>query len=95
MEKKIIYGVFAIKVELPEKTERKEEITRFAKSMKMLSEEKQRQGFFIRAYNNLEDAVEDCYHSNGCLFERIINRPDGVANGIVATYYFPRTIEVE
>ena len=95
MKQKIIYGVFAVQVELPKLSNSKQEIKNLAESMKQLGEENQRKaGHFVRAYERLESAVEDCYHANGWLLTRTNEGPDNVTNGSYATYYFPRVIEV-
>ena len=96
MEKKIIYGVFAINVELPEKSNIKEEVRRIAESMKALSEVEQcNKSRFVRAYSKLEDAVEECYNANGALLSSIIESPEGVLNSKTTSYFFPRKIVVD
>ena len=94
MEKQVIYGVFAIDVELQKVTDRKKELKDLAVKMASLSYTMQQRGRFVRAYKRLEDAVTECYEANGSLIERILDVPDGVTNGNMMTYLYPKTIEV-
>ena len=91
MEKKVVYGVFAIDVELPKETDARQEINDIADSMKDLNQD---EGRFVRAYSNLSDAVADCYDANGWLLTRTIEVPEGVSNGKSHAYYYPKAIEV-
>lgn len=94
MKLDVIYGVFAIDVELPKVTDRKKELKDLAVKMTSLSYTMQQRGRFVRAYKRLEDAVTECYEANGSLIERILDVPEGVTNGNVITYFYPKTIEV-
>lgn len=91
MERQVIYGVFAIDVELPEKTDVRQEIKDIAYSMKDFNPD---EGRFVRAYAKLSDAVADCYDENGWLLNRIMESPDGAINGKSHAYYYPKAIEV-
>lgn len=91
MERQVIYGVFAIDVEKPKKTDVRQEIEDIAESMKGLNQDK---GRFIRAYSKLSDAVADCYDANGWLLTRTIETPEGVVSGKSHAYYYPKAIEV-
>jgi len=96
MEKKIVYGVFAIEVKAPEKSNGKQEVMDVADSMRELSELKQAaEGRFVRAYEKLSNAVEKCYEANGQMLKNTIDCPDGITDkGRCHTYYFPRIIEI-
>lgn len=94
MDKKVIYGVFAMYVELPEKSDMKQELKDVAESMKAMNREKQKQGRFVRAYARLEDAVAECMDANGWMITRKVDGPDGVANEDYTTYYYPMEIEI-
>lgn len=94
MEKEIIYGVFAMEIELPKVTDRKKELADIADTMTSMSKEMQKKGRFVRAYKNLEDAVAECYDANGWRISKILDVPEGVQNGLVQTIYYPMVIEV-
>ena len=91
MEKQIIYGVFAVDIELPKKSDKIAEIKAVAEAMIKIGEAK---GRFVRAYKRLEDAVSECYDANGWLLTHKIEKPDGVANAGCTHFYFPKVIEV-
>ena len=91
METKVIYGVFAISVGLPEMSDKMQELDNLATSMINFDDNK---GRFIRAYEKLEDAVKDCMDGNGWLLSRTIEGHDGVKNGKETSYYYPKAIEV-
>ena len=95
MEKQVIYGVFAIDIELPKKSNKQKELTDLATAMQSMSDTIQKRGRFVRAYSKLEDAVTDCYEENGCRLARILEVPDGVNNGKEQTLYYPMVIEVK
>lgn len=90
MEKQVIYGVYAIEVELPEKSDRVQEVKNIADAMINFNGD----GKFVRAYAKLADAVTDCMDGNGWLLARTMESPDGVKNGKSTSFYFPKTIEV-
>lgn len=94
MEKTVIYGVFAMEVELPKMSNRYQELKNLAESMKSMDEKKQKQGRFVRAYARLEDAVTECMDGNGWLITRTIESPENVMNGKFENYYYPMAIEV-
>lgn len=96
MEKEIIYGVFAVEIPLPEKTNKELQLKNIAETMKNLSsKEQQTQRRFIRAYKRLEDAISDCYDGNGWLITHTMDVPDNVQNGKTTTLYFPKAIIIE
>ena len=94
MAKKIIYGVFAIDVQLPKMSNSKQELHDLAESMKSLNKEAQGKGRFVRAYETLDAAVAECYDANGWLLSRTIESPENVMNAGSHSYYFPKAIEV-
>lgn len=94
MEKEIIYGVFALDVELPKKTDSKQELSNLAESMKNLNKDKMKKGRFIRAYKTLEDAISECYDSNGWIITRKLEDPQGVTNADKCSLYYPMAIEI-
>jgi hypothetical protein len=94
MEKEIVYGVFAIDVELPKETDSKQELSNLAESMKSLNKGKMKKGRFVRAYKTLEDAVSECYDSNGWLISRKLEVPQGVTNADKCSFYYPMAIEI-
>jgi hypothetical protein len=93
MDKKVIYGVFAMKIELPEISNKIQELQNIANAMQNYDGVKT-ESYFVRAYETMEAAVSECMYCNGCLIERTIDSPDGVMNGKDVSYYFPKAIEV-
>lgn len=91
MERTVVYGVFAVDVEVGEFTDSRHEIMAVGESMKQLE---QNEGRFVKAYAKLSDAVAECYDENGWLLTRTMEEPDGVVNSKKRTYYFPKAIEV-
>lgn len=93
MANKVIYGVFAIKIQLPEISNMAQELQNIADAMQNYDGAKT-ESYFVRAYETLDAALSECMYCNGCLIERTIDSPDGVKNGKDVSYYFPKVIEV-
>lgn len=79
-----------MKVKLPDMSDRVQEVKNLADAMIDFTGE----GVFVRAYEKLADAVNDCMDGNGWLLSRTIDGPDGVKNGDEVSLYFPKEIEV-
>jgi hypothetical protein len=94
MEKKIIYGVFAVDIELPEMTNKKVQFDNIAETMKSVVTGLSQYGKFVAAFERLAEAVMYCYDANGWLISRTNELPENVKNGKTTQIYYPAEIEV-
>lgn len=94
MKNEIIYGVFAMDIDLPKVTDSKKELNDLAEVMKSMSKDVQERGRFVMAYKRLQDAVTYCCEANGYHIAKTLEVPDGVMNGKKQTFYYPKVIEV-